>query len=588
MNAPDTKLPPHSIEAEQSLLGSLLLDNGAFERVRDLGEEDFYGNDHRRIFRAIAAILEDGDLADIVTVGDFLQNAGEIEQAGGRHYLGLIANNTPSPANIRAYADTIQKRVAARRLMAAADDLKSGALNGEDLADVAELTRARLDEAINPVLLRRGAASKSRYAIRDVMAQRSTVSEMARAPLTPRCIVDGYLYSDVAVLAGPGAVGKSTLQLYEAVCVILGRPVWGHPVVSPGPILYVTAEDERSRILSRMWHVMQAMGLREDVCTQVAENFYVHDVCGEDLRLVRSAVGGDIVQTEMADEIVTAYRGIAPVLCILDPLVSFGADEGRVNVNEQALVTAMRRIRRGLDCCVRAIHHTGQEAALAKRTDQYAARGGTALPDGSRMVTIAHAWQQGDAGTPPMELLAGETHHTTYIRLSRPKLSFVAPQPAIWVRREGWAYRYAIEARLSPEEAAREKQVRAIAQLSGDANQVERFITDQLGQGRKHTSRTLETVAASLGIGRQRLRDAVSELIISGRVRNEPLPLGEKKGRRKDYLCPMEAPNAPNAPLRATNSPAHLKRGGAVARIKRANAPFPIGGAFESGAFDAD
>ncbi|MDX1482456.1 MAG: DnaB-like helicase N-terminal domain-containing protein, partial [Woeseiaceae bacterium] len=99
------KTPPNSIEAEQSLLGGLLLDNSAWDKVADLvGEADFYRKDHRLIFAAIAALSEDGNPSDVVTVSEFLDKRSELGSAGGLEYLATLANESPGAANVRAYA----------------------------------------------------------------------------------------------------------------------------------------------------------------------------------------------------------------------------------------------------------------------------------------------------------------------------------------------------------------------------------------------------------------------------------------------------------------------------------------------------
>lgn len=137
------KLPPHSLEAEQSLIGGLLLDNSTWDRVADLaGESDFYRDDHRRIFRHIARLMELGKPADVVTVFESLEKSGEAEQAGGLAYLGEIAGNTPSAANIRRYAEIVRERAILRKLVSVGDEIASSALtpSGKD-------AKALLDEA---------------------------------------------------------------------------------------------------------------------------------------------------------------------------------------------------------------------------------------------------------------------------------------------------------------------------------------------------------------------------------------------------------------------------------------------------------
>jgi replicative DNA helicase len=114
------KLPPHSIEAEQSLIGGLLLDNSAWDRIADIvAGGDFYRDDHRRIFAHIRKLVEMGKPADVVTVYESIEKSNEVDQTGGLAYLGEIANATPSAANIRRYAEIVRERAVLRKLVTA-------------------------------------------------------------------------------------------------------------------------------------------------------------------------------------------------------------------------------------------------------------------------------------------------------------------------------------------------------------------------------------------------------------------------------------------------------------------------------------
>ena len=137
------KTPPHSIEAEQAVLGGLMQNNNAWERVLDLvSAGDFYRYDHRLIFRAIERLAEKNSPFDIVTLADDLEVSGELEKIGGLAYLGELVTNTPSVANIRAYSEIIRERATLRELIK---------ISGE-IADSAYLPKGRagneiLDEA---------------------------------------------------------------------------------------------------------------------------------------------------------------------------------------------------------------------------------------------------------------------------------------------------------------------------------------------------------------------------------------------------------------------------------------------------------
>jgi replicative DNA helicase len=124
------RLPPHSIEAEQSVLGGLLLNNRAWDDVGDLiVDEDFYRYDHRLIWQQIARLLEDDRPADVLTVHDALKQTGKLDDAGGIGYLGGLAGGVPSAANIRHYAGIVRDRSVLRRLIAVADEIGTDALN---------------------------------------------------------------------------------------------------------------------------------------------------------------------------------------------------------------------------------------------------------------------------------------------------------------------------------------------------------------------------------------------------------------------------------------------------------------------------
>jgi len=137
------RTPPHSIEAEQSVLGGLLLDNAAWDRIADLvGTDDFYRNDHRLIFAAISRLIDASKPADAVTVYEALRSSNKADDAGGLGYLNTLAQNTPSAANIRRYAEIVRERSVLRRLVTAGDEIATSALNpaGRD-------TKQILDEA---------------------------------------------------------------------------------------------------------------------------------------------------------------------------------------------------------------------------------------------------------------------------------------------------------------------------------------------------------------------------------------------------------------------------------------------------------
>src|SRR4029078_7709129 len=164
------KVPPHSIEAEQSLLGALLLDNQAFDRVADLiTGEDLYRDDHRRIWRHIAKLIEANRPADVITVNESVEASEDKDKTGGAAYLAALAQNTPSALNIRRYAELVRERSVQRRRAQVATEIAENALSpsGKEVGQLLDEAESKIFQiaesgarkdtgllAISPVLAR--------------------------------------------------------------------------------------------------------------------------------------------------------------------------------------------------------------------------------------------------------------------------------------------------------------------------------------------------------------------------------------------------------------------------------------------------
>jgi replicative DNA helicase len=138
------KVPPHSVEAEQAVIGGLLLDNRAWEDIGDrVSENDFYRGDHRLIFNAIRSLEEKSQPFDAVTLSEWLGKHGQLEDAGGMAYIGRLAKETPTAANIVAYADIVRERSVLRQLIAVGTDIagsgfKTEGRSSRELVEIAE------------------------------------------------------------------------------------------------------------------------------------------------------------------------------------------------------------------------------------------------------------------------------------------------------------------------------------------------------------------------------------------------------------------------------------------------------------------
>lgn len=233
------RVPPHSIEAEQSVLGGLLLDNAAYERLTDLlGESDFYRHDHRLIWQHIARLIGLSRPADVITVNESLASAGKSEEVGGLAYLNALAHNTPSAANIRRYAEIVRERSMLRKLVAVADDIAATALNPQG-----KEARQLLDEAESRVfkIAQEGARSSQGFQeIQPLLAQvveridelyhREGDNDVTGIPtgfVDLDRMTSGLQAGDLVIVAGRPSMGKTSfsMNIAEHVAIEQGLPV---------------------------------------------------------------------------------------------------------------------------------------------------------------------------------------------------------------------------------------------------------------------------------------------------------------------------------------------------------------------------
>ena len=256
------KLPPHSIEAEQSLIGGLLLDNTAWDRIGDVvSDADFYRDDHRRIFIHIRKLVEAGRPADVVTVFESIDKSNEVEQTGGLAYLGEIANNTPSAANIRRYGEIVRERAVLRKLVTVGDDIAASALNpagreAKTLLDIAEQKVFEIAEmgsrnmagfvSIQPLLgevVERVQQLYDRDDPSDITGTPTGFTDLDK-------MTSGLQPGDMIVIAGRPSMGKTAfaLNIAEHVGVELGLPVAIFSLEMSGPQLAMRLLSSVARI----------------------------------------------------------------------------------------------------------------------------------------------------------------------------------------------------------------------------------------------------------------------------------------------------------------------------------------------------
>jgi len=231
------RVPPHSIEAESSVLGGLLLDNGAWDRVGDLlVEGDFYRHEHKLIFASMGTLINASKPADVITVYEHLQNMGKAEEIGGLVYLNSLAQYVPSAGNIRRYAEIVRERSILRKLVSASDEIATNAFNPQGKA-----VDKILDEAEQKIfnIGEEGTRMKQGFQSMDALVVEllDRVTEMADNPNDITGIRTGFYEfdkmtsglqaGDMIVLAARPSMGKTSLaiNIAEHVAIEEGLPV---------------------------------------------------------------------------------------------------------------------------------------------------------------------------------------------------------------------------------------------------------------------------------------------------------------------------------------------------------------------------
>ena len=222
------KVPPHSIDAEQSVLGGLLIDNGAFDKIGDVVTDgDFYRDDHRRIFRHVSRLIGRGKPADVVTVDEAIKVSEDKDKTGGITYLAALAGNTPSAHNVRRYAEIVRECAVLRKLIEVSTEIADSALNrmGKDVGQL-------LDEAESKVFQIAEAGARTRQGFMeiqplltqvmeriDLLYHKDNPSDITGIPTGYRDLdreTSGLQPGDLIIIAGRPSMGKTALALNMA------------------------------------------------------------------------------------------------------------------------------------------------------------------------------------------------------------------------------------------------------------------------------------------------------------------------------------------------------------------------------------
>lgn len=231
------KMPPHSFEAEQSVLGGLMLDNEAWDKVAErVTESDFYSRPHRMIFSAMSRLSEQGNPIDLVTLQESLERHEELEQVGGFAYLVEIAKNTPSAANISAYAEIVRERAVVREMISVANQIAESGFdpqgrNAAELLDEAESKVFKIAES-------RTSSTEGPQSLKVVLEKTvDKIEELFRKPHNGVTgvssgytdldkMTSGFQPSDLIIVAARPSMGKTTfaMNLVEHAALTQDKP----------------------------------------------------------------------------------------------------------------------------------------------------------------------------------------------------------------------------------------------------------------------------------------------------------------------------------------------------------------------------
>ena len=229
------KVPPNSVEAEQAILGGLLLNNSAWDDVAErVGARDFYRKAHRQIFEVIAQLVEEENPCDLVTVSQALTQLGQLDDIGGMTYLSELARNTPSAANITAYAEIVRERSILRQLINVSHDVAESAFNTEGRKSLEILDKA--ESAIFEIAEQQKKGSgpqdiksvlkKTVDRIDELYKNKSAITGVTTGFDELDKMTGGLQPADMVVIAGRPSMGKTTfaMNLCENVAIKAGKP----------------------------------------------------------------------------------------------------------------------------------------------------------------------------------------------------------------------------------------------------------------------------------------------------------------------------------------------------------------------------
>lgn len=339
------KQPPHSRDAEQSVLGALLLDDRAYSKVKaEVEHGDFYFTEHNQIYAEMQRMQTRGESLDVVTVSEALEDSGILDKVGGIAYLGELADMTPSTENAAAYAKIVKQRSFSRQVMAANIEFAEALSNHGNPIEATVSFREELASLVNP--LHKNSSdlySKLVFDAREAMDLEE-----------PDYWIDGMLPKDsFSMVFGPSGQFKSFITMDMALCISTGMPYHGNDV-EQSPVIYVTGEGARSiNLRKRAWEIK-------------------HGRYANDMAILPMAVdmtdSAASVSLTLAVERFEHEKGNRPGLLIVDTLNRcYGDGDENSSQDMSRFVRSCDEFRAASGCDILVVHHSGKDVTKGAR-----------------------------------------------------------------------------------------------------------------------------------------------------------------------------------------------------------------------------
>jgi hypothetical protein len=408
-----TRLPPHNLEAEQCVLGSILLQEGTLVKVIELlSPDDFYRDAHQEIYAAMQALLEKNEPQDLITVTNLLKERNKLERAGGPAYLAGLTDIVPFASRIIHYARIVQEKAILRRLIRTTSEITSRCYEGhDDIGKLVEDARRVCDVVSSPA----GLPEKVDLA-----------AAFSGPPPELDWVWPGFLAGTVGVLVAAGGTGKSYWALQAAMAVADGgrnSDLLGLDPSHTGRVIYLTAEDPEPVLVGRV----QALGqfLPAQAQDAIAEHLVLMPLAGRRLDI-------------MADKGRLAALCAGARLVILDTISRFHTLAENDNSDMARLIAELEHLAAATGAAVLYLHHVDKSSSRNGVADQQqAARGASALVDNARWgsylcrMSAAESARLADAGRS-----IGPERRGYYLRFGVNKQNYGILPPERWYERQ--------------------------------------------------------------------------------------------------------------------------------------------------------